>query len=253
MIDTHAHLLYFENKEEIIENMQADGLEKIVTIGTTVENSIESIALAEKYENVFATVAIYPEYASETTDEQLKKLEEIAKHEKVVAIGEIGLDYHTSGYDKEKQIEIFKKQLEIADKLGLPFCIHCRNAAEDVFEILSENKNLINHSGLMHCYSEGKEWVQKFLSLGLYISFSGNITFKKSDRSFLRDIPLDKILVETDAPYLSPEPFRGRENQPKNVRFVIEKIANELGLSFDELENITSKNAKKFYFGENSI
>ena len=175
----------------------------------------------------------------------------LAKEKKVVAIGEIGLDYHSAGFNKEKQKELFLKQLEIADKMNLPFCIHCRLAAEDVYDILSKNKHLINHSGLMHCYSEGSEWVDKFLELGLYISFSGNITFKKSDRSFLKRIPLDKILVETDAPYLSPEPLRGRENYPKNVKYVIEKIAQELEISSDELEKITEKNAKRFYFGEN--
>lgn len=248
MIDTHAHLLYYENNDEIINSMQEDGLSNIVTIGTTVENSNQSIELAQKYENVYATVGIYPEYAETTTEDDLKKIEELAKHSKVVAIGEIGLDYHTEGFNREKQIELFEKQLKIADKVGLPFCIHCRNAAEDVYDILSKNKHLINHSGLMHCYSEGKEWFKKFLSLGLYISFSGNITFKKSDRSFLKELPLDRILVETDAPYLSPEPLRGRENQPKNVKYVIEKIASEIGVSFDELEKITEKNAKNFYF-----
>ena len=165
----------------------------------------------------------------------------------MVAIGEIGLDYHYN-YDKKSQKELFVKQLELADRLGLPFCIHCRDAANDVFEILNENKHLINHSGLMHCYSEGKEWFEKFLGLGLYLSFSGNITFRKTDRSFLKDVPLDRILVETDAPYLSPEPLRGRRNYPKNVKFVAEKIANEIGVDVDEFEHITTENAKRFYF-----
>ncbi len=248
MIDTHAHLLCYEEKEDIIKSMKADGLEAIVNIGTTVQDSLEGLAIAEAHENVYAAVGIYPEYAAGVTETDLLAIEEMAKHEKVVAIGEIGLDYHTENYDKEKQKWLFKRQLEIADKVGLPFCIHCRNAAEDVFEILSENKHLINHSGLMHCYSEGAEWIDKFLSLGLYISFSGNITFRKSDRSFLTKIPLDKILVETDAPYLSPEPVRGRRNYPKNVRFVAEKIATELGMFIEQFEPITVENAKRFYF-----
>ncbi len=245
MIDTHAHLLMLE-KEEIIKNMKDDDMDYIVTIGTTVEDSIESVELAKKNERVYATVGIYPEYSLKTTDEDLKKIEELAKHEKVVAIGEIGLDYYWE-HDKESQKKMFVKQLQIADRLGLPFCIHCRNAAEDVFEILSENKHLINHSGLMHCYSEGKDWFEKFLGLGLYLSFSGNITFRKTDRSFLKDIPLDRILIETDSPYLSPEPVRGRRNEPKNVKFVIEKIASEIGISSDELKKITTENAKRFY------
>lgn len=246
MIDTHAHLLMLENKENIIENMKNDDMDIIVNIGTTLEDSIQGVELAEKYKNIYATIGIYPEYSLDTSDEDLKKLEEIAKHEKVVAIGEIGLDYHYD-YDKASQKELFIKQLEIADRLKLPFCIHCRDAASDVFEILSENKHLINHSGLMHCYSEGKEWFDKFLGLGLYLSFSGNITYKKSDRTFLKDIPLDRILIETDSPYLSPEPVRGRKNEPKNVSFVIEKIASEIGISSEELKKITTENAKRFY------
>ena len=246
MIDTHAHLLMLKNKNEVIENMKSDDIDFIVNIGTTLEDSEEGVLLAQNNEKVYATVGIYPEYSLTTTDGDLKNLEVLASKDKVVAIGEIGLDYHYE-YDKKSQKELFVKQLKIADKLGLPFCVHCRDAASDVYEILKENKNLINHSGLMHCYSEGREWFKKFLDLGLYLSFSGNITYKKSDRSFLKEIPLDRILVETDSPYLSPEPVRGRQNESKNVKYVIEKIANEIGISAEELQKITTENAKKFY------
>lgn len=246
MIDTHAHLLMLDKNKEIIENMKNDDMDFIINIGTTLEDSIQGVELSSKHEKVFTTVGIYPEYSLETTEEDLKKLEELAKNEKVVAIGEIGLDYHYD-YDKESQKKLFINQLEIADRLGLPFCIHCRDSASDVYEILSQNKHLIRNSGLMHCYSEGKDWFDKFLGLGLYLSFSGNITYKKSDRSFLRDIPLDRILVETDSPYLSPEPIRGHKNEPKNVQFVIDKIAYEIGISSDQLKKITTENAKKFY------
>lgn len=248
MIDTHAHLLSFKNVEEIVNNMTADGLEKIVTIGTTLKDSKKNIKLAEKFENVYATVGIYPEFSKQVTDKDLKEIEELAKHKKVVAIGEIGLDYHNANYDKVSQREIFIKQLEIADRLGIPFCIHCRNAVEDMYEILSTHKHLINHSGLMHCYSEGGEWVHKFLDLGLYISFSGTITFKKNDRSFLKEIPLDKIVVETDAPYLTPEPFRGRRNSPAMVKYTAKCIAEELKIDYDKFDEIVTKNAKTFYF-----
>lgn len=248
MIDTHAHLNSLNNLDEMIENMKGDGLDYIVNIGTTVKDSKQGIKFAEKYDKVYTTVGIYPEYSLDVKSDSLQVIESLAKHEKVVAIGEIGLDYHRDGYDKESQKELFVKQLEMADRLGLPFCIHCRDAAEDVYSVLKENKHLINHSGLMHCYSEGKDWVQKFIDLGLYISFSGNITYKKSDRSFLKDLPLDRILVETDAPYLSPEPLRGRRNEPKNVRLTMERIASEIGVSSEELEKITTENARRFYF-----
>lgn len=248
MIDTHAHLLYYENKEDIVNSMKEDKLEAIINIGTTVENSKQGLLFANQHKNIFATAAIYPEYATEITDADIEEIKKLAKEEKIVAIGEIGLDYHSEGFDAESQKKLLIKQLEIANEANLPFCIHCRNAAEDVYEILSTHKHLINHSGLMHCYSEGAAWVQKFLDLGLYISFSGNITFKKSDRSFLKDIPLDRILVETDAPYLSPEPLRGRENFPKNVHFVAKKIADEIGIDYDEFDKIVTENAKRFYF-----
>ena len=246
MIDTHAHLLCLKNMNDVIENMKSDRLEYVVNIGTTLEDSRGGVKLAKDYDRVFTTVGIYPEYSAGVTDDDLNEIERLARNKKVVAIGEIGLDYHAE-FDKESQKRIFIEQLKIADKLALPFCIHCRNAVEDVYEILKENKHLINHSGLMHCYSEGREWFQKFLDLGLYLSFSGNITFKKNDRSFLKDIPFDKILVETDSPYLSPEPFRGRVNEPKNVQYVIDKIALELGMTSEKLEKITTDNAKKFY------
>ena len=248
MIDTHAHLLFFDNKEEIIEKMSNDGLEAVVNIGTTIQDSIKGIELANKHENVYATVGIYPEYSLTTTEKDLEKLKELAQSDKVVAVGEIGLDYHYEGYDPSSQKELFIKQLEIADEVGIPFCIHCRDAASDVYEILSSHKHLINHAGLMHCYSEGAEWVEKFANLGMYISFSGNITYKKNDVSFIKDLPLDRIVVETDAPYLTPIPFRGRTNYPKYVRYMIEKIAEIKELSFEEVERATTENAKRFYF-----
>lgn len=250
MIDTHAHLLYYgEKKDELISNMSRDGLEYIVSIGTTVDDSKKSVVLASRYEKVYVAVGIYPEYAGETTDDDLKVIEELAFMPKVVAIGEIGLDYHQEGFDREAQRRVFLKQLEIAQKAKKPFCVHCRGngAVEDVYEILSSNKHFLDNGGLMHCYSEGKEWFQKLLDLGLMLSFSGNITYKKSDRSFLKDIPLDRILVETDSPYLAPEPLRGTTNEPKNVRYVLDKISSEIGILPGRLEKITSENAKKFY------
>lgn len=246
MIDTHAHLASLET-ERVISEMKNDGLDAIVTISTNIEDCLKNLEIANAHKNVYTALGFYPEYADGITEDNLKKLEELTKNKKVVAIGEIGLDYHGEKPDKEAQKKLFIKQLEIADRCSLPFCIHCRGAAEDVYQILYENRKLINHSGLMHCYSEGGEWVHKFLELGLYISFSGNITFKNNDVTFIKNIPLDKILVETDSPYLSPVPFRGQKNEPKNVRYVITKIADLFGKSFEEFDKITTENAKKFY------
>lgn len=251
MIDTHAHLLMIDDVEQKINTMKKDGLDAIVTIGTTVQDSVQSVEFANKHENVYATVGIYPEFSETVTDADLEKIKELAKNEKVVAIGEIGLDYHREPYNKESQRWLFLKQLEIANEVGIPFCVHCRGAAQDVYEILKENQHLLGHLGLMHCYSEGDEWIDRFVELGMYISFSGSITFKKNDRSFLKRIPKDKILVETDAPYLSPEPFRGRKNEPKNVRYTLNKIAEELEIDAQEFDKITTENARRFYFKMN--
>lgn len=248
MIDTHAHLNYFDDLDSLVEKMSEDGLDYIVNIGTTVKDSIQGVELANKYEKVYTTVGIYPEYSLDVTKNDLDTIKDLAKNEKVVAIGEIGLDYHREDYDKITQREILIKQLEIADEMGIPFCIHCRGAVQDLYEILSSHKHLINHSGLMHCYSEGTKWAMKFVELGLYISLAGNITYKKSDREFLKDLPLDRILFETDSPYLSPEPFRGRKNEPKNARVTMERVAKEIGISSEELEKISTENARRFYF-----
>ncbi|MBQ7917550.1 MAG: TatD family hydrolase [Clostridia bacterium] len=248
MIDTHAHLNYFDDLDSLVEKMSEDGLDYIVNIGTTVKDSIQGVELANKYEKVYTTVGIYPEYSLDVTKNDLDIIKDLAKNEKVVAIGEIGLDYHREDYDKITQREILIRQLEIADEMGIPFCIHCRGAVQDLYEILSSHKHLINHSGLMHCYSEGTKWAMKFVELGLYISLAGNITYKKSDREFLKDLPLDRILFETDSPYLSPEPLRGRKNEPKNVRVTMERVAEEIGISSEELEKISTENARRFYF-----
>ena len=248
MIDTHAHLNYFDDLDSLVEKMSEDGLDYVVNIGTTVKDSIQGVELANKYEKVYTTVGIYPEYSLDVTKNDLDTIKDLAKNEKVVAIGEIGLDYHREDYDKITQREILIKQLEIADEMGIPFCIHCRGAVQDLYEILSSHKHLINHSGLMHCYSEGTKWAMKFVELGLYISLAGNITYKKSDREFLKDLPLDRILFETDSPYLSPEPLRGRKNEPKNVRVTMERVAKEIGISSEELEKISTENARRFYF-----
>lgn len=273
MIDTHAHLLMYDERKnnfkcdsstanyttkDIINNMEQDNLQSIVTIGTNIEDSIASVEFAQKHDNIYAAVGIYPTYSTSYTDDDLEQIKKLAQNEKVVAIGEIGLDYHTTEdvvvngelyekYDAPTQKELFVKQLKIADELKLPFCIHCRDAASDMYDVLSENKHLINNFGLMHCYSEGSAWYKKFLDLGLYLSFSGNITYTKADRSFLKDVPLDRILVETDCPYLAPQGERGKPNEPKNVKKVIQKIAEEIGIDEEELDKITTENARRFY------
>ncbi|MBQ7466647.1 MAG: TatD family hydrolase [Clostridia bacterium] len=248
VIDSHAHILSKSIvTDRVINSMQTDGLEKIITVGTDAETSFSYAKLAGNNKDIYAIVGLYPEYADQITEKDLKIIDELADSEKVIAIGEIGLDFHVLD-NKEKQIDLFKKQLDIAVKHDLPVCIHTRSAAEETYNILKEYAPLLKRKGVMHCFSENKEYALKFLELGFYISFSGNITYKNADRSFLKDIPLDKILVETDSPHLAPEPLRGHVNVPANVKITAQKIADELCMDFEEFCKRTVENTYRVYY-----
>lgn len=248
LIDSHAHILHERiDTKNVITSMHEDGLEKIITIGTSVETSIKSVKLAKENKDIYAVVGMHPDEAGSFSEADLETIDRLALEDKVVAIGEIGLDYFTSPDTKEKQKELFIAQINIAKKHHLPIVIHSRAAAFDTYWILKQNLEGLTLPSLMHCFSENKEYANLFLSLGFYISFSGNITYKKSDRSFLKDIPMDKILVETDSPYLSPEPFRGRTNEPKMVEFVARRIAQEIGMDFEEFSRHTRENTYRIF------
>lgn len=250
LIDSHAHINYSEklNTKKIIEEMLDDNLYAICNIGTTVEDSVLSVSLASKNKNIYATVGIHPECANNVKTQDLLEIENLAKDKKVVAIGEIGLDYHYPGYDKEKQKILFTKQIEIAIEYDLPICVHTRDAVEDTYEILKEYADKLKRKGVMHCFSETGEWVEKFISLGFYISFAGNVTFKKSNKEVLRAIPIEKILIETDCPFLSPEPLRGGVNEPKNVVLVAKFIAEYLNIDYNYFVRCVFENTKRVYY-----
>lgn len=250
MIDAHAHLLSEElSADEIISNMSSDNLSYIINIGTNVIDSIDGEELATKNDKIYATVGIHPEYVYNVDELDLQTIDILAKKDKVVAIGEIGLDYHYGADEQEKraQKQLFLSQIKIAHNNKLPFVIHCRDAVDDVLQILKDNQRFLKYGFCMHCYSEGAKYIQDFLNLGAYISFTGNITYKKSDRSFLKDIPVDKIMVETDCPYLAPEPVRGRVNQPKYVVHTAQKIADCLQMNLNDFLKIVDQNTKNFY------
>ena len=248
IIDSHAHLeCNGMETDKIIQSMPEDGLEKIITIGTSASDSVSGVKLAEKNKDIYATVGLHPEYVDDITEKDIETIEILAEHEKVVAIGEIGLDYHYTEHNKEAQKELFIKQIMIAHKYNLPIVIHTRDAKEDTYEILSKYKDYIIQPSVMHCFSEDKEYALKFLELGFCLSFAGNITFKKSDRSFLKDIPLDRFLVETDAPYLSPEPMRGIPNVPARANLTAEKIADTLEMDAEEFKKHTLENTYKVF------
>lgn len=247
--DSHSHYndeKYDEDRKEILENIYKEGITRTVCIGYNLEKSKFALKIAKEYDYIYASCGISPNDIEDYTEENLKEIEELAKDNKIVAIGEIGLDYYWNKDNKEKQKELFIKQIEIANKLGKPIIIHTRDAVADTIEILK--KHPVKEKGIFHCCPLNPELIKEGLKLGFYISFSGNITFKnaKAERAVL-EVPNEKILIETDCPYLTPEPFRGRRNDSKKVKLVAEKIAEIKNMSLEEVAKITYENANKIF------
>lgn len=247
--DSHSHYndeKFDVDRKNIIEENYKKGITCIICAGYSLLSSKQAIELSTEYNHIYATCGISPNDISEDVDNQIKEIEEIAKSDKIVAIGEIGLDYYWNKDNKEKQKEVFIKQIEIANKLNLPIVIHTRDAVMDTLEVLKQNA--VNKKGVFHCCPLNIELVKEALKLGFYISFSGNITFKnaKSDE-IIKIVPLDKILIETDCPYLSPEPNRGKRNNSSNLIYMAEKIAEVKGIKIEEIAKITYENAKKIF------
>ncbi len=250
MIDAHAHLLDKNlNGKEIAQNMQADGLAAIVNIGTNLADSKGGVLFAQNYQNVYATVGIHPYDIENLPKDYINILKNLASSPKVVAIGEIGLDYHYSITDqqKEQQKQVFKEQLQLAAQLNLPVVVHCRDAADDVLEILQNARKKLSTNICMHCYSEGSKYAEKFAELGCYFSFTGNVTYKKTDISYFDKLDKQKIMVETDCPYLAPVPLRGTTNVPKNVLITAQKVADLLQMSIEKFDELSTANTKRFY------
>ncbi len=250
MIDTHAHLDFpqFNNdREKVIEQAFSSGLEALINIGVDLESSEKSINLAEKYKNIYATVGFHPHDASKLNQGTLNELEKLASHPKVVAIGEIGLDFYRNLSPENVQIRAFKEQIELAKKLKLPIVVHVRNAYKKALEILKTDA--IGLKGVLHCFSGDENEAKQALSLGFYLSFNGTLTYKNSRAAELvKKIPLSSILTETDCPYLTPEPMRGKRNEPKLVRLVIEKVVQvSSSHTFREIDEIFTQNAKKLF------
>jgi TatD DNase family protein len=262
MIDTHAHLdfpEFDEDREEVISRAFNSGIKKIINVGVDLERSRKSLEIAEAHENIFAAVGFHPHEAGEKnripSKEEFQELENLAKNEKVKAIGEIGLDYFY--YKDPEQIklqkELFAEQLKIAGKLRLPVVIHCRDAWEDLYDIVLDSKYK-NTNFQLHCYSGGKKDTEKFLELpNVYFSFSGNITYPKpAERAeklakAVRMIPLERMMLDSDAPLLSPQNFRGKRNEPAYVKQIAEKIAKIKEITVEEVEKETNRNAEKFF------
>lgn len=241
MIDTHCHLGKedYENIEIIIKNMENN---KMIAAGVNDTTNKEVFELIKKYPTVYGAIGIHPTEVGISNEASLEWIENHLKEDKIVAIGEIGLDYHYGTEEKEKQIEFFRKQLELARKYHKPVVIHSRDAIEDTYNIMREYKDI---KMVLHCYSGSLEMAKRFLELDVYFGIGGVLTFKNSRvlKEVVSFLPLDHILLETDSPYLAPEPFRGSKNEPKNVLLVAEALANLRGISVEEVLNITTKNA----------
>lgn len=249
-IDTHCHLTdkKLENSEEILKKCHEMNVEKMITSGFDLASSQQAVKFAQNNKGVFASVGIYPCEVDKMQEGDLEKLELLAQNDKVVAIGEIGFENREGCPNLAAQEEIFVKQLEIAKKLDKPVVIHCREAIGKLIEVLKKNQSLLG-GGTIHCFTEGKEVAAELLKLGFHLSIGGVATFKNARRvqEAIETIPLDKILLETDSPYLSPDPFRGQTNTPANLAYIAQKIANIKGLSVQEVASKTSENAKKLF------
>jgi TatD DNase family protein len=254
LIDSHCHLNYeYEPKstEEVIAEAAAAGVVKLVTIGTEIATIAAVQAISEKHANVFHTVGVHPHEAVTIGEGDLARLEAAAKHPKCRAIGEIGLDYHYDHSPRDVQRKRFDDQLLIAARLALPVVIHSREGEEDLLASLSAYapRSKSKYPGVIHCFSGTVEFGKKCLDLGFLISFSGIVTFKKADeiREAARTFPLERILVETDSPYLAPIPYRGKKCEPSMVKLTAQKIAEIRGISFDEVAEATTRNAEAFF------
>lgn len=247
-VDTHAHLQWssFDNdRQNVLTRAKDQGVTHIVNIGFDIAGSLKGIMLAEKHKGLYATVGIHPHNATMLNEKTIDKLRELAKKPKVVAIGEIGLDYYRSLSPKEVQKKTFETQLALAQELKLPAVIHDREAHEDILQALSRFKGKIK--GVMHCFSGGKEMAKKCIDLGFLISFAGNVTYAKANRlrKIAKWIDLKNMLLETDCPWLTPQAMRGKRNEPSFLPLIAKEIANLKCISLDDLADNTTRNAEK--------
>ncbi|KGN02285.1 hydrolase TatD [Clostridium novyi A str. 4570] len=247
IFDSHAHYddeSFNEDREDVIKEIKENGVINVLNCGASMEGARDSFKLANKYDFFYAAVGIHPENAYELTEENYEEIKEMTKNPKVRAIGEIGLDYYwEENPPREKQKEVFRKQMELAKELNMPVVIHDRDAHGDTLEIMKEFPEV---KGVVHCFSGSVEFARECLKLGYYIGFTGVVTFKNSKKivEVAKEVPLDRMLVETDAPYMAPTPNRGKRNRSDYIKFIIEKIAEVKELSVEEVSNATIENAK---------
>ena len=247
--DTHAHYddaAFDADREQLIKDMYDFGVKKIINVGADVESSLKSIELAKKYDFFYAAVGVHPYDVTEMCENDIELLQKCFKCYKVVAVGEIGLDYHYENTDREKQKYWFKKQLKLAENVEKPVIIHSRDAAEETFEIIAESRV---RSGVIHAFSSSAELAKEYVKLGFHIGIGGVITFKNAKKliKVATEIPMSRILLETDAPYLTPEPHRGERNNSQYLQFVADKISKIKQIEVNEVIKTACENAEMLF------
>ncbi len=252
LIDSHCHLTderIAPVAEEVIASMSSDGLSDLVTVGYDRESSLGGLALAKEHPHVWCTLGVHPHDADKLDDETLAEFRALAADPKVVGIGEIGLDYFYDLSPREVQKDAFFRQIALAEECGLPVCLHVRDAYGDCLEALKECEPMLKNGVLLHCYSGSREMVREFSRLDAYFAFGGAITFKNAKKNVeaLAAVPRDRLLLETDCPYMAPVPYRGKTNFPKYVALVRDKAAEVTGMSAEEVERITAENTKRLF------
>jgi TatD DNase family protein len=259
-IDSHAHLFYEDYKKDLVDVLtraKDAGVKYCIVPGTDLTSSTEAISLAEQHESIFACIGIHPHEAAKAADTDLKIIEELTSHPKVVAIGEIGLDYHYNFSPKDRQKEVFTEQVEIAVRRNLPIVVHTRESIDDTIAIVQKVVNAypdwmevetIPKRGVFHCFPGTAEEAKFIRGLGFYVSYPGIVTFKKSDSiETVRQIGVQNILLETDSPYMTPVPFRGKRNEPANIIYIGRKIAETLQITEEEVARVTTENTIQLF------
>lgn len=250
IFDTHAHYMksdFGEDLENILAELPNKNVERVLAVGCDLPSSLEELALAERYDYIYAAAGIHPEYAAELPEDWESELEKLLAHKKVAALGEIGLDYHYPEPPKDIQRKIFVKQLEMAERLNMPVIIHSRDASGDTMEILKQYKP----RGVLHCFSGSVETAREVVKLGMYIGFTGVLTFKNSKKAWAacEAVPIDRLLLETDCPYMAPVPHRGERSDSSMIRFTAAKMAEIKGVSTEEMIDIARRNGERLFFG----
>lgn len=251
IFDTHSHYddeEYENDRDELLRSLKDNSVEMVVNVGASMETSKSALLLSKKYDFVYAALGVHPSEVCELTEADLEWILNNSREKKVVAIGEIGLDYHYKEPEKPVQKKWFIRQIELAREAKLPIIIHSRDAASDTLEIV-KNEKAYELGGVIHCFSYSKEMAMEYVEMGFYIGIGGVLTFKnaKKLKEAAKEIPLESIVLETDCPYLAPEPYRGTRNNSILIKYVAEELANIKGVSTEEIIDITTKNAKKLY------